>query len=220
MGVFYALEQGVTVYTEPDSTHPYIHLNFREPVHVIGEERDWSQVRTFDGAKGYIPSFALSNVWIRISKSKKSLYMYRGTELVEKMWADFGNNVFADKERRGSLREPDHWRTPHGVFFVVRKNPYSAFYKAFVLNYPTAEDAERGLQRDLISEEEYNAIVAAENAFRMPPMNTALGGMIEIHGSGTGMGSNWTQGCVAVRDDQIDSLWDWVKVGTPVLIEL
>ena len=217
--VFYTLEQEVTVYTEPDSAQPYVQLNFREPVYVIDEERGWSQVRTWDGAKGFVPSYTLSNVWIRISKSKKSLYVYKGTVLLEKMTADFGNNVFSDKEQRGSIREPDHWRTPHGVFFVVRKNPHSTFYKALVLNYPTAEDAERGLQQGLISEAEYQAIITAEITFRMPPMNTALGGMIEIHGNGTGMGSNWTQGCIAVRDDQIDTLWDWVEEGTPVLIE-
>ena len=50
-------------------------------------------------------------------------------------------------------------------------------------------------------------------------MNTALGGMIEIHGHGTGARSNWTQGCIAVRNDAMDRLWRWVAVGTPVVVE-
>ncbi len=50
-------------------------------------------------------------------------------------------------------------------------------------------------------------------------MHTALGGMIEIHGDGTGVSNNWTQGCVAIHNTHIDKLWAWVEVGTPVIIE-
>jgi len=133
--------------------------------------------------------------------------------------ADFGFNAYSDKERRGSEGERDHWRTPEGTFFVVRKNPYSQFYKAFLLNYPNAEDAERGLRTGLISKRQHDAIMAADRASRVPPMNTLLGGMIEIHGEGTGLSTNWTQGCVAVENSQMDRLWDWVPEGAPVIIE-
>ena len=121
--------------------------------------------------------------------------------------------------QRGSSINPDHWRTPEGTFFVVKKNPYSRFYKALVVNYPTAEDARRGYKQGLISKGQHDAIVRAENNFNMPPMTTPLGGMIEIHGDGTGAGSNWTQGCVAVHNTHIDKLWAWVDVGTPIIIE-
>jgi len=135
------------------------------------------------------------------------------------MAADLGRNFFADKVRRGSVREPDQWRTPNGVFFVVKKNAHSQFHRALVLNYPSAEDAERGMKSGLISDQQYQAIVKAEKSFEMPPMNTALGGWIEIHGHGTGARNDWTQGCIAVRDEEVDQLFDWVTVGTPVIIE-
>ncbi len=217
--LYYAVERGATIYSAPDSAKPYISLKFREPVYRLDEQEGWFHVKTQDGAQGFVPAKAVSNVWIRVSKVNKTVYIYRGTDLIKKFPADFGYNVFADKEKRGSSTEPDHWRTPEGVFYVVRKNPRSQYYKALVLNYPTAEDAERGLQQRLISEGQYRAIVKAEEDFQVPPMNTGLGGWIEIHGKGTGVGANWTQGCVAVRDVHIDQIWRWADVGTPVLIE-
>jgi len=50
-------------------------------------------------------------------------------------------------------------------------------------------------------------------------MNTELGGYIEIHGDGTGERNNWTQGCIAIANGELDRLWDLVTVGTPVLID-
>lgn len=217
--LYYAVTKGSYIYSEPNTSRPYAELKFREPVHSMGENGGWMEIRTLDGARGYVPVSAVSNVWIRVSKSNGILYVYRGEELLRKYRADFGTNAFADKVQRGSDWEPDHWRTPDGTFFVVRKNPNSQFYKAFVLNYPTAKDADRGLRQRLISASQHRAIVRAEENFESPPMNTALGGLIEIHGRGTGAGSNWTQGCVAVRDAEMDELWRWVQVGTPVLIE-
>lgn len=215
----YAVERGVLVYSSPDSTRPYLHLRHREPVEVVREQGPWLHIRTEDGATGYVYHTNLSSVWIRVSKRDQTLYLFEGTRLVTKIPADFGPNVVSDKERRGSAVNPDDWRTPTGVFFIANKNPRSQYYKALVLNYPNAEDAERGLRQQYISQAEYEAIVQAEKDIRMPPMNTALGGWIEIHGNGTGSRSNWTKGCVAVPDRQMDFLWDWVHVGTPVLIE-
>lgn len=217
--VYYAVGRQTTVYASPDSSRPYVQLRLREPVYVLGRQGNWRQVRTFDGARGYVYDGALSNVWIYISKHRRTLYLYRGGERLLKLPADLGQNFFADKERRGSLRDPDQWRTPNGVFYVARKNPRSTFYRALVLNYPNSEDADRGLRDGLITRTQYEAIVAAERSFRMPPMNTALGGWIEIHGDGTGARSDWTQGCIAVRNDHMDALWRLVDVGTPVLIE-
>jgi lipoprotein-anchoring transpeptidase ErfK/SrfK len=50
-------------------------------------------------------------------------------------------------------------------------------------------------------------------------MNTKLGGWIEIHGDGTGAATNWTQGCVALHNRDMNTLWWWAEVGTPVRVE-
>lgn len=219
MNLYYAIEREATVFRTSDSTQSYFNLKFREPVHVLDRNARWTRIRTDDGTEGYVSSGAVSNVWIRISKRKKTVYVYRGTELIKSLPADFGNNVASDKVQRGNSNSPDDWRTPEGTFFVVAKNPNSKFYKALVLNYPTAEDARRGYRQGLISKDEYQSIVRAEEDHRMPPMNTMLGGWIEIHGDGTGGGTNWTQGCIAIENDKMDALWNIIEVGTPVLTE-
>ena len=215
----YSVRQGSTVFQVSDSTRPYLRLAMQEPVEVLENGGAWARIRTHDGAQGLVRAGDLSNVWIRISKSRQSVLVYRGNELVERIPADLGHNFFADKERRGAAGDPDHWRTPEGIFYVVHKNDRSQFHRALVLNYPNAEDAERGLRDSLITEKQYRAILEADRSFSMPPMGTALGGWIEVHGRGTGQRANWTQGCVAIPDVAIDRIWDWVHVGTPVLID-
>ena len=217
--VYYIVEDRATVYATPSTDRPYVRAGFREPVYLVSREDGWSRIHTQDGAYGYVRDGVISNVWIRVSKSRRRLYLYQGTKLVMDLPADFGFNSFADKERRGSEDERDHWRTPEGAFYVVKKNPRSQFYKAFLLNYPNLEDAARGLQQGLITRRQHDLIVAAEERSQAPPMGTRLGGMIEIHGEGTGLSTNWTQGCVAVTNAQMDRLWGWVRRGTPVIIQ-
>jgi lipoprotein-anchoring transpeptidase ErfK/SrfK len=207
------------LYNRSDSTAPVASLRPHTPLHRLGCADGWCHVRTDAGRTGYVPAAALSSVWLLVSKADRLLHVYRGPELVDTHKIDVGYNTFADKERRGSPQKRDHWRTPEGPFYVVSKKPGSEFYKALVLNYPTIADAERGLRQDLISRGEYRAIVRAQEQRRVPPMNTELGGWIEIHGEGTGGSTNWTQGCVAVQNRVMDELWGEVKVGTPVLIE-
>jgi len=210
---------GATLYNRSDSTAPVMELPIRTPLRRLECEQSWCRVRTDGGRTGYVPAPALSNVWIRISKAEGHLHVYRGPRLVETYKMDIGYNTYADKIRRGSPDRRDHWRTPEGPFYVVAKKPQSEFYKALVLNYPTTADAERGLKQGLISQSEYEAIVQAQERAQMPPMNTKLGGWIEIHGEGTGGETNWTQGCVAVENQVMNTLWTVVEVGTPVLIE-
>ena len=217
--LYYIINETATVYRSADTSQPYLELDFREPVRVIDDEFVWARVRTMGGAVGYIKEAALSNIWVHISKRDKQLKIYRGGHLAATYAADFGTNDFLDKERQGSALRPDHWRTPEGVYYVTEKNPESTFYKALVLNYPTAEDARRGIREGIISHEEYEAIIDAQESHTSPPMNTALGGWIEIHGEGSGAGLNWTHGCVAIHNSAMDKMWNWITVGTPVLIE-
>jgi lipoprotein-anchoring transpeptidase ErfK/SrfK len=207
------------LYNHSDSTAPVGQLPVRTPLHRIDCTTDWCQVRTEEGQTGFVPAAALSNIWIHISKTDQRLSLYRGPRLIDTFEIDVGYNTFADKKKRGSPNERDHWRTPEGTFYIVDKRPRSEFYKALVLNYPTTADAERGLKQGLISRDQYETIVRAQEKRQMPPMGTKLGGWIEIHGEGTGGATNWTQGCVAVRNQVMNELWVDVKVGTPVFIE-
>ncbi len=217
--LYYVTGQTVRLYRDIEQTKPYLRLRFREPVEVVSSEGLVKQIRTMDGALGYVDASEISNIWILVSKLRKQLTLYQGMHVLSEFRADFGYNGYSDKNIRGSKEDPDQWRTPEGVFYVVKKNPYSQFYRAFLLNYPNAEDAERGMRDGLISQKDYNAIMSAEKRGDSPPMGTILGGYIEIHGNGTGLASNWTEGCVAVRDEDMDFMWSYVQEGTPVVIE-
>lgn len=217
--VYYALSQGTDVYHSMSADTAFVSLEFQEPVSVLSFHGPWLHIRTRGGSVGYVRSAFMSDVWIRVVKSKKTVYVYRGETLESEIPADMAYNFFADKKERGDARRPDHWRTPEGRFYVVARNPDSQFHRAWVLNYPTPADADRGLKAGLINQTEFQQIRNAAATFRPPPMGTALGGFIEIHGSGTGTRTSWTRGCVAIPNAEMDRLWDIVKVGTPVVVE-
>jgi hypothetical protein len=92
--------------------------------------------------------------------------------------------------------------TPEGQYRVVKKKTASRYYKALEINYPNADDQRR--------------FAHAKQAGRIR-RTARIGGLIEIHGNG-GRGKDWTQGCVALRNDYMDALFSQVDVGTPVTI--
>jgi len=217
----YTVFPRVTVYRTADSLRPIATLALRQSVEVVDYNypRNWLRIRTADGREGFVKGHTISNVWIRVSKSRRTLWVYAGSEVLRTYPVDLGHNAVADKEQRGSELARDHWRTPEGTFFIGAKNTRSNFYRALMLNYPTVVHARRGLERGLINQRQFNTIEEAESSFQLPPMHTPLGGMIAIHGHGTGLQQDWTQGCVALTNAQMDDLWSFVHVGTPVIIE-
>ncbi|MEC8425185.1 MAG: L,D-transpeptidase, partial [Myxococcota bacterium] len=94
--------------------------------------------------------------------------------------------------------------------------PRSRFHLFLGLGYPTAEDAERGLAAGLVTQAQATRIQEADAARRQPPWNTALGGAIGIHGEGGS--SDWTLGCIAVENAEIEELWSVVPMGTRVVV--
>ncbi|HSR37076.1 MAG TPA: L,D-transpeptidase family protein, partial [Desulfurivibrionaceae bacterium] len=98
-----------------------------------------------------------------------------------------------------------------------QKNPRSKYHLSLGLSYPNIEHAERGLRDRLIDERQYDSIVRSITQGRIPPSNTALGGEIFIHGDGEFW--QWTYGCVALRNKDIEELYPVIKVGTEVIIK-
>jgi lipoprotein-anchoring transpeptidase ErfK/SrfK len=216
--LYYAVDTEAPVYAEPDEgTATPARLALRDGVRVLAEEDGWSLIE-WDDRRGYVRSAALSNVWVRVDKSDRAVYVYRGTELVRTYPADVAASE-GDKVRRSALGETEHYRVPEGTFYVCRKNPNSQYYRALVVSYPNVEHAARGLRDGLISQTQYDAIAEANAAFRVPPMGTSLGGLIELHGTGSGRQRAWTRGCVALRNVHMQELYDLVHVGTPIVIE-
>jgi len=190
-----AVEQAPAYYVlreeEPIRTAPGLggrvmdRLDFRSGVRVLAVEGPWALVAV-GHARGYVAADAVSNVWIRVDKSDRMVYVYRGAELLRVLPADVSVDE-RDKTYRSARDRQDEWRTPEGTYWICRKNASSQYHRAFVLNYPNQVDAEEGYRTGVISQDEYAAIVRADLAFEEPPMGTALGGLIEIHGSGSGL---------------------------------
>ncbi|HEV2827122.1 MAG TPA: L,D-transpeptidase [Pyrinomonadaceae bacterium] len=147
---------------------------------------------------------------IVVSKSKRRLELYADGRLVRTYKIGLGLNPVPNKQRQGDRA------TPEGEFHVFTKNNKSAFYLSLGISYPNVEDAERGLRDHLISRAQHDAIVKAIKRKATPPQNTALGGDIYIHGSGAG--SDWTWGCVALENEDIHELFQAIPVGTTVII--
>ena len=223
---FYVTERGVALREAPhESARTLATLRTRDGVRVLAEDgppadgfaHGWRLVQ-WGGTRGYVRAAALSNVWIRVDKSERMTYVYRGAELLREFPADVSVSP-EDKVRRSGQEELEHYRVPEGTFYVTRLNPNSSYYRAFVLSYPGPTHAQRGYEAGVITRAQLDAIVRADAEGREPPMNTALGGLIEIHGHGSGRQRAWTRGCVALRNVHMDELWAYVEVGTPVVIE-
>lgn len=148
---------------------------------------------------------------IVIHKNARRLKLFSGKALVREYPIKIGKNPVGDKERQGD------GRTPEGSFYICVKNPQSSYHLSLGLNYPTIEDAERGLRSNLITKSQYNSIVKRVSKGGIPPWNTPLGGEIFIHGEAEIW--DWTYGCVAMNNRDIEELFNVIPVGTKVEIK-
>ncbi len=116
----------------------------------------------------------------------------------------------------GHKRREGDGKTPEGEYFVCTRNAQSLYHLALGLSYPNLRDAEDAMCGDLITDVQYGQIAQAAQAGRRPPWDTPLGGFLMIHGGGAA--SDWTQGCIAMSDKDIERLWDACPLGTKVTI--
>jgi len=156
---------------------------------------------------------------IVIWKSHYSLTLYKGDIPVKTYPAVFGKgHPNGDKEKSGDKR------TPEGDFYICTMNPSKRFYKFMGLSYPGLKHAEQGVRRGLITAREYREIEQANRDGRQPPWETKLGGAIGIHGrlqddrAAITTRENWTDGCIALANADVDELFSIVALGTPVTI--
>ncbi len=152
----------------------------------------------------------LKSPLIVVKKSKRTLELFDGKRLVRTYKMVLGFTPTGNKEVEGD------GRTPEGEFYVFTKNAESRFHLSLGVSYPAPDDAKRGLAKKLITAEEAAEIEKAIAEKGMPLQKTGLGGEIYIHGGGTD--NDWTDGCVALKDEEITELFNAVPVGTTVRI--
>jgi murein L,D-transpeptidase YafK len=119
-------------------------------------------------------------------------------------------------------RKGDH-QTPLGHFSIAWITDNTSFHRFFGFRYPSKDYADRALKAGHLDKKTWAQIHRALAAGRLPPQDTILGGNLGIHGIGKGdidihKRYNWTNGCVALTNGQIDRLTVWIGVGTPVEI--
>ena len=132
-----------------------------------------------------------------VLKSEREMRAYAGGKLLKTYRIALGTNPIGDKQFEGDRK------TPEGIYFINGKNPNSGYHKNLGISYPNALD---------ITEAKI--------------LGKPTGGDIKIHGMRNGFSylgffhrlTDWTHGCIAVTDAEIDELYAHTPIGTPIEI--
>lgn len=133
-----------------------------------------------------------------IYKSQNIMQLLAGSEVVRSYQVAIGRNPLGHKQKA------DDCRTPEGAYIIDRHNKDSRFHKSLHISYPNKSD-----------------LAAAKKNGKYPGSN------IMIHGLPKGFEDlgdvhfkrNWTKGCVAVNNQEMDEIWKLVPDGTPIFIK-
>jgi len=136
---------------------------------------------------------------IIVKKSAHRMYLYRDGKSVKTMRVSLG------KKRGPKLKQGD-FKTPTGKYTIVGKRCHPIKYRALYLSYPNAEDREKAAKAgvkpgDLIT------------IHGQPYWNR------DGHGDSYTLGHDWTNGCIAVTNKDLDYLWQHVRKGTPIELQ-
>ncbi len=133
-----------------------------------------------------------------VDKKQSKLFLIKNEEIIKEYHVVFGGNSKGHKKQEGDER------TPEGNYILDYKKADSSFYKAIHISYPNEED-------------KINAKQSGVNP----------GGLIMIHGQKNYFGFlsyitqmfNWTNGCIAVNNSDMDEIWDAIEKNTPIEIQ-
>ncbi len=134
---------------------------------------------------------------VMVYKSERILFLMREGEVLAKFDVTFGADPIGHKQQQGDEK------TPEGPYLLDYKNTKSAFYKSIHVSYPNSKDRSAARKRGVDP-----------------------GGDIMIHGQSNGWGwaapisrfFNWTDGCIALSDEDMQQVWEAVDSGTPIEI--
>jgi murein L,D-transpeptidase YafK len=135
---------------------------------------------------------------IIVIKSEQAMYVYSNNQLVQHYTIAIGKNPTGAKQFQGDER------TPEGEYFIFNKKPNSGWHKNLGISYPNKDDIARNLRNGM-----------------------STGGDIKIHGLENGgfpfgrfhRFKNWTNGCIALPNEEIDDLYEHTPVGTIIIIK-
>lgn len=132
-----------------------------------------------------------------VIKSKRIMEAYCKGDVIKTYKISLGGDPVGDKQYEGDKR------TPEGDYIINAKNNKSGYHKNLGISYPNADD------------------IREARAKKLKP-----GGDIKIHGIRNGLGfigkfhrwTDWTAGCIALTNDEMDEIYDAIEIGTPIRI--
>lgn len=133
-----------------------------------------------------------------VRKSARVLELYRGTEIIRSYSISLGRQPLGPKQQAGD------GRTPEGTYRLDYRKPDSSFHRALHISYPNPNDTASAMARGV-----------------------EPGGLVMVHGIMNRLGwigrahrlVDWTDGCVAVTDQEIEEIWRVVPDGTAITID-
>jgi murein L,D-transpeptidase YafK len=135
---------------------------------------------------------------IVVEKSKHSMSLLKNGEVLRTYRVALGRGGPEPKFQEGDAR------TPEGPYYIDSRNPRSSFYRALHVSYPNATDVAAARVRG----------VSAGSDVMIHGIRNGLGWLGRLHRA-----VDWTAGCIAVTDREMDEVWRVVPDGTPVLIK-
>jgi hypothetical protein len=171
-----------------------IDLSARALENYFSDYRKWKQW----SEKFLASSRRNQTTCIIIDKTGRTCNVYKNGNHEASYPVELGTNWMGHKLCQG------HMSTPEGFYKIVSKKSggETNYYKALLLNYPNEDD-----KKQFVSNKK-NGII---------PKDALIGGLIEIHGYG-GKGADWTNGCIALGNRDMDSIYSICTQGTEVLI--
>jgi lipoprotein-anchoring transpeptidase ErfK/SrfK len=145
----------------------------------------------------------IAPIQIIIDKSNYELYVYDKEGWFATYPVVFGNSSLDDKKMEGDRN------TPEGSFKIASKRIHEKWDRYMGLDYPTKESLEKFKERKQRGE---------------IPANASPGGGVGIHGTWPHEDyvidryQNWTNGCISLKNEDIEDLYSYISVGTPVTI--
>jgi murein L,D-transpeptidase YafK len=164
-------------------------------------------------------ALADDDIWLLVDTKALTIEIKKGEQTLENL-----NDIAIGQGGAGFKSHRGDNVTPFGNYRIGWVAEKSSFRKFFGLTYPSSEDAQKALEQGVITQVAYDSIVSAHRSHQVPPQNTPLGGRIGIHGLGRAdekihKSINWTHGCIALTNHQIDYLSQWLDKGTLVKIK-
>ena len=135
----------------------------------------------------------------RVCKALRELTLWEGDRLIAQYPVALSQKAIGTKRREGDER------TPEGAYRICLAKERGKYGKSLGLSYPGPEDARAALAEGRIDAATCEAILQAHREKRRPPWGTPLGGEIYLHAGGAS--PDWTKGCIALNEPDMDALF-------------